>query len=811
MGIGATAVIPVLYDSTVVLGPVDKPLSGELAFQMMKQPGMRAILCPPSILEEMLLEPECLETASRLDFIMNAGGPLATYAGDTLSKAVDLYQLMGSTEAGTQPHLVPRRGDWRYFEWHPIYECKMDPVEEGVYELVVPRKPDLEWIQGPFQTFPEIMEWRTRDLFKQHPTRPNLWQFYGRSDDTIVLSNGEKFNPVEMESEILGHPAISGALVAGQGRMQTALILEPQDDTADREALANEIWPLVQTANSHAPAHARVFRSRIIIAPPGKRFVRAPKGTMIRRQTENLFTPEIDALDSDGSIATPSEVPASDSQHGPIEFIRRSVAACLGRDSVGDDEDILVGGIDSIQTMELAKTLRAGLKAYGEGLQLPPVTSKMIYTNPTVRGLSTWVGSYLHPGMTSKDERGGEEAKRVARMEALVKKYTDDLPRRTLRSKKRGSDRLTVVLTGSTGSLGTYILQALLKDPAVEKIYGLNRAANARERHQKDFTARGEDHDFSSPQAEFLMANFDDPHFGLSGEKYGEVLARTDVVIHNAWKVNFNHSLESFEATHIRGVRHFIDLALASDRDPHLFFVSSIGTVGNWTVHHSGEPTPETHVDDYRIAKALGYGESKFVAERILAIAAERSGVLSSILRSGQIAGPVASDRGQWNLAEWLPSLIKTSKSLGRVPDTIGYFTDVDWIPVDVLSQIVLDLVHSDYSSREGHVFNLVNPQTVKWTTLVPTVQRHLGVEPVSFAAWIDLLRKSDAQDPTELEAKPALKILDWFVDAEQVGAAPQLLQTFETRNGVALSPTMADLTAVTPEMMQTWLNQWKY
>ncbi len=32
----------------------------------------------------------------------------------------------------------------------------------------------------------------TNDLVVAHPTRPGLWKLYGRQDDQIVLSNGEK-------------------------------------------------------------------------------------------------------------------------------------------------------------------------------------------------------------------------------------------------------------------------------------------------------------------------------------------------------------------------------------------------------------------------------------------------------------------------------------------------------------------------------------------------------------------------------------------------------------------------------------------
>ena len=32
----------------------------------------------------------------------------------------------------------------------------------------------------------------TNDLFTPHPTNPDLWKIYGRADDQIMHSNGEK-------------------------------------------------------------------------------------------------------------------------------------------------------------------------------------------------------------------------------------------------------------------------------------------------------------------------------------------------------------------------------------------------------------------------------------------------------------------------------------------------------------------------------------------------------------------------------------------------------------------------------------------
>jgi long-subunit acyl-CoA synthetase (AMP-forming) len=60
-------------------------------------------------------------------------------------------------------------------------------------------------------------------LFQRHQTKPTLWRHVGRKDDVIVLSNGEKFTPVDFEKLVEGHPRVRGALVVRKNRFQAAL------------------------------------------------------------------------------------------------------------------------------------------------------------------------------------------------------------------------------------------------------------------------------------------------------------------------------------------------------------------------------------------------------------------------------------------------------------------------------------------------------------------------------------------------------------------------------------------------------------
>jgi hypothetical protein len=102
-----------------------------------------------------------------------------------------------------------------------------------------------------------------------------------------------------MEKLIESHPWVKGALVVGQGRFQTGLLIEPQRSqasTTDSSTLVDHIWPMVEQANHDAPAHARISWTMIVVAEEQKPFRRTPKGSIVRHQTAAEFEYEIKAL-----------------------------------------------------------------------------------------------------------------------------------------------------------------------------------------------------------------------------------------------------------------------------------------------------------------------------------------------------------------------------------------------------------------------------------------------------------------------------------------------------------------------------------
>jgi thioester reductase-like protein len=340
-------------------------------------------------------------------------------------------------------------------------------------------------------------------------------------------------------------------------------------------------------------------------------------------------------------------------------------------------------------------------------------------------------------------------------IESLVTNYTADLPVREL-DVQNISNAHTVILTGSTGSLGTYILVALLRDSTTAKVYCLNRSGDAESQQKEGFVVKGLAWDADREEkVEFLQASFGAEKFGLEDGKYEEMLCTVDTIIHNAWKVDFNHSVSSFESTHIRGVRRFANFSLQSAHHAHIHFISSVAAVGSWN-HLYGSTIAEEVLENANVTLAQGYGESKNVGERICSTASRRARVPTTIHRVGQVGGPTL-EKGAWNRQEWLPTIIATSKSTGRIPDDLGR-SIYNWIPVvscplhldraecrlskfiqtqDTLATILIDLIETRRRTqleRRCAVFNLVNATASSWKSLIPVIQRHYRVETVSLA-----------------------------------------------------------------------------
>ncbi|KAK2683879.1 AMP-dependent synthetase/ligase [Fusarium oxysporum f. sp. vasinfectum] len=781
------------------------------AMEYLNRSGADGALLPPSVIDGLAASEEGMEALAKLKLLITGGGSLSTEAGSMLAdRGVVLRNVISSTELFPLAPYSPQDPKlWRYF----IFNDEAMGIDwhrhgSNEYELVVRRKASDPGNQGCFYNFPELSEWRTNDIFQPHPTLKDHWLYKGRADDILVFSNGEKLNPLTIEGIVSDHPLVKSALVVGQGMFQAALIIEPiaeaqPRDEAETKALLEKIWSAIEKANAETVAHGRIAANFVAFADPALPFPRADKGTIQRGKAVSMYADFISALYEkaemlgDGpSIAL--DLSNDDSLTGSIISL---FVTKLGVEKLEPDTDFFSVGVDSLQVMTATNLLRGAL--HRSGIETSTITPRVIYRNPTAKVLAEYIQT-LRDGVSDDDE----ETHEINEIKKQVSKYTKNLPAPRTGKQAPLDDGQTVIVTGTTGSLGAYMLDQLCRLESVKKVIALNRSEDgglSRQPSVNEF--RGLTTDFS--KVEFLHADLSLPDLSLGQSKYNSLLADIDRVIHNAWPVNFKFTMSSFES-HVRGVRHLVDFSSAAVKNVPIIFISSIGTVDRWSLP---DAVPEEALHDLTLP-SMAYGRSKLAASLILDVAAEQSGVPTLSVRVGQIAGS-RGEKGMWNRQEMIPSMIASSVYLGVLPDHLGAQQEIAWTPIEDIAGLILDVsgitVQKSISEVSGY-FHGVNPATASWSKIAPVIKDFYGdkMKLVSVEEWVERLEASAKEENVDFDKNPGLKLLDTYRGLFAVGKEVQPVK-YGMERTKSHSSTMRELGPITPELMRNWCRQWGF
>ncbi|KAL9579715.1 MAG: hypothetical protein Q9212_004940 [Teloschistes hypoglaucus] len=859
-GIDNVLVKAVFQDVIPILGHPGVPVTADFVDAMHQVAMVEMSVVAPSILQDIVASPALSENLSCLDAICYGGGSLSPSVGAAVITRTKLFNVMGSSEMACVPTEEVDHQCWEYLKFSPKLGYEMRKYSDDLFELCFIHKPHLDRFQSIFSTFPGLHEYSTKDLYSRHPTISDLWKYAGRSDDIMVLSNGEKVNPIWMENLIAAHRDVQSALVVGHARFQTALLVEPKEQLSsetDKISFVNKLWPTVQEANAQCETHARISRGLLILTSSEKPFLRAGKGTVQRKMTVNSYHDEIEnAYNMFEAPARPSKLFEAPMKPVPVSghiidmdykqtWLKRKILTVTEWAEVGDHDNFFSLGMDSLQVINLVHVLNESFVETSEQSRL--IIASIIYENPTLTLLAKALGIRQNAQGSKDLENSNGNTDNAAEMQGLFLKYTWDLPITCRPPRSLTVDEsMCIILTGSTSSIGSYVLDSLLANPRVTHIYCLNRSANAEERQRVLNAARGSIVEWSFDRVSFLQSDLAREYLGFEADTYRSLLCDVTHIIHNAWEVNFNLPLASFEIPHLLGVRQLIDFSARSAKGASILYVSSVSSAMNWSTKDSSL-VPEYIFDDPSVSLPMGYAQSKHIAERILDQAAKVAGLRTTICRVGQVAGPVGQS-GIWNRREWLPSLIASSKYLRKIPVSLEASNNIDWIPVDILSQVLVELMvnsssiaapithkenrcvqvngcSSQHDSRakerqdrkaslqlaSSAVYHAVNPRRTTWSILLPVIIAHFhdpSLEVVTLSDWVDALHTSSSRIE-DIHVNPAAKLLDFY--RKLASGIDSGNSTFEIAGAVGKSKELARLEAVKPEWMKTWLDQWNF
>ncbi|PCH36937.1 acetyl-CoA synthetase-like protein [Wolfiporia cocos MD-104 SS10] len=808
----------------------------EGTLEVVRAAGVDVLLCVPSFLEAWAQDEESVRFLATLPAVTYSGGPISPATGDKLVAAgVLLYPIYGGTEFGGATrtfHHTRANGahqasdpagtrDWEYVEFSEHVSPRLVPQGDGTYELwlmnCATHQPSVENLTNGERGY------ATSDLFARHPTNPALWKIVGRLDEVIVLSTGEKIVPIQQQGIIGAHPLVNAAVMFGRGREHVGVLVEPrpphtvpQGDDRALAAFRNAIWAQVEEANAIAPAFGRIFKEMILVADPARPFPRAAKGTVIVKQTLKAYEADIDAVystvagSSDGQGVPP---PVAWTVPAVREWLVETGASIGGGKAPDVHEDLFQQGYDSLSATFLRNRIIGALRASTDPAAKAAardVRPNFVFAHPTLAALASAIVGLVNPDAASDPTSSPTE-----QIEAMIAKYAALIPRRSAGAsgQRNGVDpKAVVLLTGSTGVLGSHVLARLLADASVARVYALNRGESLRARQRDAFDAAQLPVDLlSSDKLVLASGNItrESEDLGVEQSVLAEMQSTVTHVVHNAWRVDFAIALASFEP-HIRAAARLVALF----PNARFLFMSSMSTAQGWSIAERGRVVPEEPLHEPALAVGTGYGMSKFVVEEILSCARER-GITTTTLRVGQISG--SSSNGAWNTSEWVPSLVKSSRALGCLPDMDGL---VSWLPMEAVAQTTLDVLKC---ASPPALVNVVHPHPVSAKVIFDAFSEELGsasapLARVSMSDWVDRLDAA-SKDEKNLATVPAILLLDFFrgmgalasttnADAHKVEMGG--LPLYDTTKVCSISASMRDLTSLGPQDVHKWIEYWR-
>ncbi|KAJ7127865.1 hypothetical protein C8R44DRAFT_873640 [Mycena epipterygia] len=775
----------------------------------------------PSFIEAWSRSTESIQGLRRFETILFAGSPLKPNVGNYMAQqGLRLSSMYGTSESGAVSAI--RFGgepeDWEYIQptrqttilWEPRAEGLFEPaVLESKYKHIP--KPNIQRLGRP--------ACQTGDLFEKHPTKDDLWRVYGRSDARIIHSTGEKTDPIAIETVISKHPLVQYAIVFGQGRPRAGVLIWPHFeqvrlDIDNVQSLREDIWSAVEEANQSAPSHSRIIKETMIIATPAKPFSLTDKRSLRRGTILLDYSEEIsavfDALEEAAvsSLAVPP--PSSWAQEDILSFVRSTI----GRVQMGsssdlpkDGDDLFEHGLDSLQVPLVRNALAQGLMK--TGIDCRNLESNMVYTHPTISSLAQFISGYA--SKQNQAVQPARESKAIV-MRSMLTEFTSPFP--LYSSNGAAGERSEIpediiLITGSTGTLGSHVLAVLLDNPGVTRIYVLNRISKGhdieamRARQTTAFGRQGIPEIYAkSPKISYLAGDITVPGLGLNPAIQQKMRGELTGILHNAWAVNFLQPLASFRPL-LQSLRNMLEFALSCDRLPKFMFMSTISVAHGWS---EITPVPERALSDPSPAIGMGYSESKWVAEQMIHFTRETTSLKPMIARLGQLCASNSHAGGRWNSNEWFPLIVRSGAKTTSLPLLTG---DVSWIPVNFAASAIVDLMNTPESFECA---NIVHPRPVIWTTILEPLAEALGVPLVLYKEWLSKLQQVAATE--NARETPAIALLDIFMSQGVTDESTVFIDgahKFELEHVRAASPIFAQdgVPALSRADVLTWLRHW--
>jgi thioester reductase-like protein len=293
----------------------------------------------------------------------------------------------------------------------------------------------------------------------------------------------------------------------------------------------------------------------------------------------------------------------------------------------------------------------------------------------------------------------------------------------------------SILLTGATGFLGAFLLDALLQrtDAIIHCLVRAEDEVRAWQRIRGNHERYGLWREEYQARLRPVPGDVSAPRLGMPSARCASLSQEVDVVLHAASQISWLLPYRDLFASNVEGTRQLLQFA-AESRVASVHYVSSLGATLIRPFENTrmvDEVTARSGLGTESILELpLGYLETKWVTHRMIE-EARRLGLPVTLYAPGLITGHSQTGIDSLSQSQFLHALVKGSVQLGCFPDGLGW----RFIPVDVVARNVVSCLLSPASIN--HDIYLDSTSLLSPELMVETLRGFgFDVRVVPYAAW---------------------------------------------------------------------------
>lgn len=267
----------------------------------------------------------------------------------------------------------------------------------------------------------------------------------------------------------------------------------------------------------------------------------------------------------------------------------------------------------------------------------------------------------------------------------------------------------TVLVTGSTGFLGSHIANKLVEEG--KRVVLLVRGEDAKERVASTMNYYFEKE--VSSNIDVINGDLTKQYLGLSVDKFKELAFNINAIIHSAADVRHFGDREHFEKINVHGTKNVFELV---DINPDIVFhhISTIGiphdllAEGKWDLLEGNNEIPES------LSLESVYTDTKLEAEKWV-LNKVKEGKQVFIYRMGNLVGRNSDGKFQSNIDANAFYRMMKLLILGNKAPKVQWL--VDFMPIDFASEVVVKSVLTNEHSQR--VYHLCHPNPIHFKEFV--------------------------------------------------------------------------------------------